>query len=191
MLLSNANSGIWKQSRWIKLRQSLKGDKKTLNDNLLYFHRLQQKRAGGTSDVASILTLTFHLRPSLHVTFDSYIKDPSNTTCQSSGVTQAPSRACPGPWRAHKKRGCHLGTLKLRKRKGRFWGKEQRAHSTLNLYPQGFQTQGQVKSCSHTPGEQPGQLWKRFRNGKVLIKEWGSVQLNYFNRDNLGQWDSL
>lgn len=44
MPLSNAIDGIWKQSRWIKLRQPLKGDRKTLDETFALLPCRSQNR---------------------------------------------------------------------------------------------------------------------------------------------------
>jgi hypothetical protein len=57
---------------------------------LSYYVFLKTVNSGesrGTSDVAPFLAFAFYLRPQLHDASASFIKGPSNTTCQSSGVT--------------------------------------------------------------------------------------------------------
>lgn len=134
---------------------------------------------------SSVSDLNFHLRHSLRGASDSFIKDSCKATCQSSGVTQAPSQTCPTQWRDQKKRGCHLGTLKLRKRKN-LLGKEQRAHSKFNPTLRVSRLKPRWGAVPHSC-EQPGQVWKRFKDGKVLLKEGGSAQLSCSNRDSPGQ----
>lgn len=138
----------------------------------------------------SISDLNYNLRHSLRGASDSSIKDSCKATCQSSGVTQAPSQTCLALWRDQKKGGCHLGTLKLRKRKRTFGARNREfilySISTFRVSRLKPRWGAVPHSC-----EQPGKLWKRFKDGKVLLKERGSAQLSCSNRDSPGQRASL